>query len=145
MFLLLGLLRRSHWSLECIFKMRSSCPRKSSSSDHPPFVSYLWNFKNWNPSPLFAPPRAFSHPQIRTKAQYIILGPYPYNSPSKLRHSRRKSGVLIFKRQNHLFLWFTRVRVLFYMPHNCNWCFEAHEASLNALGITLFPKSNGKE
>ena len=39
--------------------------------------------------------------------------------------------------------WFTCVGLIFYVPHNCYWRFEACEASLIAPGGTLFPKSNG--
>ena len=82
------------------------------------------------------------------KAQYIILGLYPYNSPSKLRffpsYSRRKSGVLIFKSYDHLFLWFTRVKTLIRVPCNCFWRFGAHDTSFNAPGDALFLASYGE-
>ena len=50
---------------------------------------------------LFIRPRTNQCPRLRPKAQYIILGSYPFNSPLKLQlfpsYLRRKSRVLIFK------------------------------------------------
>ena len=69
---------------------------------------------------LFIHHRINQRPRSRPKTQYIILGPYPYNSPSKLRffpsYSRRNSGVLIFECLDHLFLRFTLVKHCFVCP-----------------------------
>ena len=46
-------------------------------------------YKSWfeNVSSLVVSLRTCLSPRIKPKAQYVILGPYPYNSPSKPRIS----------------------------------------------------------
>ena len=75
----------------------------------------------------------------------MILSPYPYNSPSKLRFfpliRGEKVGFWFLRDKTNWFLD-SLVGVRFYMPHNCYWRFVAHEASLIAPGGIIFPASN---
>ena len=52
----------------------------------PPFYLHVtYGTLNLTPLLLFIHLRTNQHHRPRPKAQYIILGPYPYNSPSKFR------------------------------------------------------------
>ena len=63
-------------------------PGRQSSSDHlsQPFCLHVTHGAlNLTPSQLLIRPRTNQRPRAKPKAQYTILGPYPYNSPLKFR------------------------------------------------------------
>ena len=74
--------------LNHIHKAKGGCTPRTT-------IHLLSTYGIWseNISQLFASPQTYLYPRIKPKAQYIILGPCPYNRPSKPRVSfypRRK-------------------------------------------------------
>ena len=130
----------------------------------PPFKQF-WAYKNWARS-LFDT-HTFSSDVVEfymgPKAHCMILGLYPYNSPSKFlffpSYPRRKGGILTLMELLIVNPCFTRVEVQPHVPHYCYWHFVTHEALIIVLGgfmslesnsgvpdqWLIFPKLSGRE
>ena len=114
----------------------------------PPFKQ-VWAHKNWVGSPFGA--HTFSLDVVEfymgPKVHCMILGLYPYNSPSKFRffpsYPRRKGGILTLIGSLIVNPCFTRVEVQPHVPHYCYWRFVTHEALIIVLGGFMPFEFNG--
>ena len=78
---------RSLWVIGYTFGLHYVYSRRYYSLDQLPQRFHLRQIHetlSLTPSLLFISPRTNQRPRLRLKAQNIVLGPYPYNSPSKL-------------------------------------------------------------
>ena len=124
----------------------NSCPR-SSSSNNLSLIPHPWDF-NWECLTTIC--SSFLDLSMSSnKAQGLInfFRPLPHNSPSKLRFFPPLRGEKVgfwFLRQDQLIFWFTRVRMRFYMSHNCYWHFVIYKVLLITPGGFMSPASNSE-
>ena len=137
-------LERLLWVIEYMLDLCFVYPRRQSSSDHLPQPFHLhvtYRTLNLTPLLLFIRPWTNQHSRPKPKAQYTILGPYPYNSPSKLRFFPPIWGEKVG------FLFFRIKTIHFFSSHVRDYRFACpiiKTIHFFALGGTLFPVSNGE-
>ena len=113
-------LGRSLWVMGYAFDLCFVYPRRHSSSNHLSqhfCLHVIYGTLSLTPSLLFNRPWTNQHPLPRPKAQYMILGPYPYNNPSKLRFFPLIWGEKVG-------FWFLRVKAIHFLGlHVREYCF----------------------
>ena len=102
--------RMSFWMIGYTFNLCFIYPMRYFSSNNFPQSFHLQpthGTLSLIPSLLFICPRTNQRPRPRPKAQCIILGLYPYNSPLKLR-------IFPLIRGEKVGFWFLRVKTIYF-------------------------------